>query len=668
MAITLVQHVGALGGSTTTTVTVAPTGAGNCLIACMTCQIASGTAISGITLGGSADNWAAQATDQNTSVATCSIWADPNCAGGQTSIVVTIGAINNFVAIDIYEVSGLALTSPLDKTSQNSIAGTQSTQAWTSNATATTTVANEFWVGVMGGYNNAFVATTITGPTSPWNSETQITPGTGTFSLSGYQIVSSTGAATFSGTANTTGTNLFYIAVAATFKAAAVIPPPASSAPLDVPQMFLPPGARGPERFTPSMPWVNPFVPTTAVQVVAGTIRPGAQPGAAIPGAATPGTAIVTTGAAAVTVSAPAGTVQAVTGSRGRLIKNPTVPAGSSSTTALPSKGRASPASRGARATAVSGIPGTVTATAPAGSVQAVTGSPGRAIRPRIFVRGGKTRGVSAGTRGTAVTGVTATATATAPAGAIQAVTGSPGRVIRGGPLVHRGGTQGNPGSTSVTLVNVNGAACPVQAQAPAGTVQAFTGTPGRLIRPRVFVRRGVTRGASTGTLSQFISGAAGTVSVTAPAGAVYGYTGSPGRVIRPRVFVPRKGAARGFSAGTEAVTVTGAVSSAVVSAPAGTVQAFTGSPGKTIRPRVFVPRKGAFRASPGTLSQRYRRRNHGNPGGGTSRNHPGSHRLPRPGNPPPGFRAPQRCAQGCFRGDSRYVSTRGCQHGHGKR
>lgn len=278
MAISLVQHASAMtGGSATVTVTLSSTTAGSCLIMCGLSQVTSGSAFTGVTLGGSAGNWAAQVTDQTAPIGTVAIWADPNCAGGQTSVVVTQSAAD-LMAVDVYEVSGLALTSPLDKTSQNAIAGTQSTQAWTSNATATTTQASEFWVGITGGYNNLFTAVTVTGPSSPWTNEAQLTPVTGVFSLSGYQITSSTGAATYSGTANTTGTNLFYIAIAATFQpAAAVVAGPGVTARAEPGKTWL-----RRYRHKQSHP-VSAFIPLPAPAYLS------AEPGRAVPGLFAPG-------------------------------------------------------------------------------------------------------------------------------------------------------------------------------------------------------------------------------------------------------------------------------------------------------------------------------------------------------------------------------------------
>jgi len=192
----------------TTTVTIPATTAGNCLIVCVASLNATTPAsISGITLGGSADNFA-QAVANTAQTASAFIWADPNCAGGQTSVVVsgahlTVSAGNG--GIIIFEVAGLAATSVVDKTtSSNAASGT----SWTSTATATTTQPNEIWIGVADAFNPV-------GPSSPWNNTAA-----GTSAIAGQQIVSSTGTATYNGTCTNSGP---VAAAVATFKGASAI-------------------------------------------------------------------------------------------------------------------------------------------------------------------------------------------------------------------------------------------------------------------------------------------------------------------------------------------------------------------------------------------------------------------------------------------------------------
>ena len=171
-------------------VTIPSTTAGNCLVVAIMSENSSAQSVSGITLGGSADNFAAAVSD-TTQHTTAFIWCDPNCAGGQTAIVISgsnLAVGTGQGGVVIYEVSGLATSSVVDKTSHSD--GTTGT-SWTSTATATTTVANEFWVGC------ADTTTTPTGPSSPWSN----TAPSGGHAIAGYQIVASTGTATYNGTA-----------------------------------------------------------------------------------------------------------------------------------------------------------------------------------------------------------------------------------------------------------------------------------------------------------------------------------------------------------------------------------------------------------------------------------------------------------------------------------
>ena len=188
MAITVVNST----FSNSTTPTIPATTAGNCLVVLIGCGGSSAT-LSGITLGGSADNFGQLiAPVVNAAQFEIFTWADPNCAGGQTAISLSgsglaVGVTSGLGGVAIYEVSGLATTlgALLDKSS----VGTGSVTAYSSGATATTANANELWVGSAGSSG-----TISTGPGAPWNNH--LNPNT---FMTGYQVASSTGAATYSG-------------------------------------------------------------------------------------------------------------------------------------------------------------------------------------------------------------------------------------------------------------------------------------------------------------------------------------------------------------------------------------------------------------------------------------------------------------------------------------
>jgi hypothetical protein len=192
-----------------------PTTAGNCVVVVLGIYTAAGApSVSGVTLGGAAGNFAAGAAANTTGGGDFQglfIWVDPNCAGGQTAIAVSGSNLTFPLGIGglmAYEFSGAVTASIVDKTSTDT-GGVSTT--WTSLATATTTVANEIWVGgCLNGSNP-------TGPASPWVNVAAPPNGF----VSGYQIATATGAATYSGTA---GSDTAWAAAVVTLKGMAPSP------------------------------------------------------------------------------------------------------------------------------------------------------------------------------------------------------------------------------------------------------------------------------------------------------------------------------------------------------------------------------------------------------------------------------------------------------------
>lgn len=199
---------GAAAASTLTITLDAATTAGNALIVVLATSGTSSnpTSVTSITLGGSADNFSQVSTfGSGSDAAIGATWIDLSCAGGQTSVVITVAGGTGTLAImaSVYEWSGLYPVAPLDQTA-NAV-GTSAT-SWSSGASPTTTQAAELWVG------GAFTTTvssspTITGPSSPWTNLTQVSLVQGSFNdawVSGYQVVASTGTATYAGTTSAT--------------------------------------------------------------------------------------------------------------------------------------------------------------------------------------------------------------------------------------------------------------------------------------------------------------------------------------------------------------------------------------------------------------------------------------------------------------------------------
>lgn len=194
------------------------TTAGNTLVVIYegTSNTAGLPSVTGITLGGAADNFAAAITQnegtQSYSVST--VWADANCAGGQTAVAVSG---TNLISGDAYiMVLELAGQWTLDKSSTGPL-GT-GIPTWTSNTTATTTVAEEVIVG--GTAHGPFsAADTLTGPGLPWTNGPSYTWSGGS-ALAGYQVSSATGAFTYSGAS--VGFD-YYTCVIATFMPLAAV-------------------------------------------------------------------------------------------------------------------------------------------------------------------------------------------------------------------------------------------------------------------------------------------------------------------------------------------------------------------------------------------------------------------------------------------------------------
>ena len=196
-----------LGSSNPAGPSPGPTTAGNCLVALFgtSADTTNGT-VSGVTLGGVADNWAQSATEGTSGDhAIVYGWADPLCAGGQTSIVISLsGGTGDHLFGWVFEFSGL--TGIVDVSSGASTAGF--TSSWTSGTTGSTTQASEVAFGISCGASSGTPG--LTGPSSPWINEAQQTLAGSVHTkvaIAGYQILSATGTQVYSGSSNPTNTN-----------------------------------------------------------------------------------------------------------------------------------------------------------------------------------------------------------------------------------------------------------------------------------------------------------------------------------------------------------------------------------------------------------------------------------------------------------------------------
>jgi hypothetical protein len=170
----------------------------------------------GIIPSGGAGNFA-QSVGNNANFFNCEIWADPNCAGGQSSVTVSFsglqsgGAVSR-LAIFVMEWSAINTSSPVDKTNSGAIV---SGSTFSSGATGVLTQADEVVIGAVVG--EAGSTETITGPSSPWSNFAQLSPVVNLGFMTGYQVVSATTSQTYSGTV--TPNNSSTVACIASYKA-----------------------------------------------------------------------------------------------------------------------------------------------------------------------------------------------------------------------------------------------------------------------------------------------------------------------------------------------------------------------------------------------------------------------------------------------------------------
>ena len=185
-----------LGGTDSGGTSPGPTTEGNCLVVKAGTGGSSALSVSGITLGGSDDNFAKARAETESSVVKidAEIWTDQSCAGEQTSVVVTFSGSVTDAAVYVEEWSGVAATSAVDKT--NGGAGTST--SWSSGATGTLSQSAEVVTGAVFCFTEGG-SPAITGPGSPWANLPAVSAGD--YALgSGYQVTAATTSQTYSGT------------------------------------------------------------------------------------------------------------------------------------------------------------------------------------------------------------------------------------------------------------------------------------------------------------------------------------------------------------------------------------------------------------------------------------------------------------------------------------
>lgn len=201
----------AFGGSLTATLSKGTTQNNTLIVAIMAAQPTSGDvpSVTGVTLGGSAGTFAPAVTEVSPYSAAyflASVWIYFGIPASQTALAISgINISTTYLYIAYWEFSGL-FGGFVDKTA--GAAG--SSTSWSSGATATTTVANEAWIGC------CCTAQTVTGPGTPWVNFN------GTYYIGGSDIVSAKAAAAYAGTMSTANE---YAAVVATIAPSQTILP-----------------------------------------------------------------------------------------------------------------------------------------------------------------------------------------------------------------------------------------------------------------------------------------------------------------------------------------------------------------------------------------------------------------------------------------------------------
>lgn len=211
MAISLVQSKVGTWASPSVSLN-SNTTAGNCVVLMLT-STNGVTATSAAKLGGAADNFTKLQEEHQTGTdpGLSSIWADPNCAGGQTAITWTDTGSVAATAYWIAEFSGIALTSAVDTGN----VGSGGSGSW--SVAFTSTFGTELWLGVV---ENS-IGTAAGSAGHGWTFISQTDSSSNGSAVFGWQAVSSIGTATFSGT----GSSLAWGACVAGLKAGGAFMP-----------------------------------------------------------------------------------------------------------------------------------------------------------------------------------------------------------------------------------------------------------------------------------------------------------------------------------------------------------------------------------------------------------------------------------------------------------
>ena len=202
MSISLVQvaqnHSSTLAHGLTVTLS-SPATAGNCLVACIGGH--STNVVEAVTSSASADNWGTVGTvTASAAQETCEIWTDPDCAGGNTTVTCTV-TNTGLIIMQVYEFSAVAASGAVDVTA--SATSIPQTSSWSSGGPVTAS-AGDVVVGACLGYSGTS-AYTLTGPGGSWTNQLPIATSQSSIwvrLITGYEVLSGSGTATYSGTSS----------------------------------------------------------------------------------------------------------------------------------------------------------------------------------------------------------------------------------------------------------------------------------------------------------------------------------------------------------------------------------------------------------------------------------------------------------------------------------
>jgi hypothetical protein len=206
---------GSVGASAATSfnVTLAAPQNGNTLIAVIATRGTSTNRVSSITQTGATWTRASQAANANG--ITTEIWYAPNVSGAGTT--VTINQASLLSAAVVMEYSGVLSASSLDQTA-SAVNGGGNTTAAVTGTTATTTQANELWIGSIGLTSSGFNLT------APLNSFTSVansasSNGTATSNARVYALERLTNTTAVASSGGTISSSSQFAGAIATFKA-----------------------------------------------------------------------------------------------------------------------------------------------------------------------------------------------------------------------------------------------------------------------------------------------------------------------------------------------------------------------------------------------------------------------------------------------------------------